>query len=113
MIKVKNVRPGTLILADAKLKLAPGETAEVENLTAQMQRCIDDGLLARIDPEPEAKSKPKPSSRSSAAKTEAKEHASRTSGNDGSGTADSKAGTNGNGATTASGSSSELPGANE
>lgn len=59
MIKVKNVRPGLLLIADAGLKLAPGETASVEKLTSQMNRCIEDGLLTRIEPEPEAKSRPR------------------------------------------------------
>lgn len=55
MIEVKNVRPGILLIADAGLKLAPGGTASVEKLTVQMERCLDNGLLARIDSEPEAK----------------------------------------------------------
>ncbi|MHB9037074.1 MAG: hypothetical protein ACYC64_10420 [Armatimonadota bacterium] len=73
MIKVKNVRPGILILADIGLKLAPGETADVEKISVQMQRCLDDGLLARIDIEPETKPKSKSSSRSAADKTETRE----------------------------------------
>ncbi|MCL4500207.1 MAG: hypothetical protein M1335_08275 [Chloroflexi bacterium] len=55
MIKVKNVRPGLLLIADVGLKLAPGETALVEKLTAQMENCLENGLLTRIEPEPEAK----------------------------------------------------------
>lgn len=62
MIKVKNVRPGILVIADAGLKLAPGESADVENLTVQMQRCLNDGLLTRIEVEPEEKTKSKTSS---------------------------------------------------
>ncbi len=37
--KVKNVRAGIVIIADAGLKLAPGETVSVDKLTAQMQLC--------------------------------------------------------------------------
>ncbi len=62
MIKVKNVRPGLLLIADAGLKLTPGGTASVETLTPQMNRCIEDGLLTRIEPltGPEPESEPKP-----------------------------------------------------
>ena len=59
MIKVKNVRPGLLLIADARLKLAPGETATVENLTPQMESCLENGHLTRIEPEPEAKPRAK------------------------------------------------------
>lgn len=59
MIKVKNVRAGIVIIADAGLKLAPGETVSVDRLTAQMQSAIEAGLLARIDSESDGKSKPK------------------------------------------------------
>jgi hypothetical protein len=59
VIKVKNVRPGLLLVADAGLRLAPGETASVEKLTSQMERCLEDGLLTRIDSEREAKPRPK------------------------------------------------------
>jgi hypothetical protein len=57
--KVKNVRAGIVIIADAGLKLAPGETVSVDKLTAQMNSALDAGLLARVDGEGEGKSKPK------------------------------------------------------
>jgi hypothetical protein len=62
VIKVKNVRPGLLLIADAGLKLTPGGTASVETLTPQMNRCIEDGLLTRIEPVtgPEPEPEPKP-----------------------------------------------------
>lgn len=63
MIKVKNVRPGILIIPDSKLKLSPGETVELSDISAQAQRAIDDGLLARVDKEQEAKPKAKAASR--------------------------------------------------
>jgi hypothetical protein len=57
--KVKNVRAGIVIIADAGLKLAPGETVSVDRLTAQMDSAIDAGLLARIDGDSVGKSVPK------------------------------------------------------
>lgn len=59
MTKVKNVRAGIVIIADAGLKLAPGETVSIDKLTAQMNSALDSGLLARVDGEGEGKSKPK------------------------------------------------------
>lgn len=46
MIKIKNVRPGILIIADAGLKLAPGESVELDALTPQARKAVDDGLLS-------------------------------------------------------------------
>ena len=63
MTKVKNVRPGILIIPDSKLKLSPGETVELSDISAQAQRAIDDGLLTRVDKEQEAKPKAKAASR--------------------------------------------------
>ena len=48
-ITLKNLRPGVLILADAKLRLGPGETAETTTITPQIQKAIGSGLLARLD----------------------------------------------------------------
>ncbi len=59
MTKVKNVRAGIVIIADAGLKLAPGESVSVERLTAQIQSAIEAGLLARIDSDGVGKSVPK------------------------------------------------------
>ena len=59
MTKVKNVRAGIVIIADAGLKLAPGESVSVDRLTAQMQSAIEAGLLARIDSDGVGKSVPK------------------------------------------------------
>lgn len=70
MIKVKNVRPGLLLIADAGLKLAPGETASVEKLTGQMNRCIEDGLLTRVEPETEAKQRTRSPEKSTESKQE-------------------------------------------
>ena len=77
MIKVKNIRAGIVIIADAGLKLAPGETTEVENATRQMSAAIADGLLARIDVEAETQQSAKSASRSNAPKAEAKKQSAK------------------------------------
>ena len=51
-ITVKNLRPGVLILADAGLRLGPGEAAEIAALTPQTQKAIEAGRLARLEAEP-------------------------------------------------------------
>lgn len=75
MIKVKNVRPGILIIPDSRLKLSPGETVEMSEISAQVQRAIDEGLLAKVDREQDAKPRAKAANRSQenneAGKTEA------------------------------------------
>ncbi len=70
MTKVKNVRAGMVIIADAGLKLAPGETVSVDKLTAQMNSALDAGLLARIDSDSESKSRSKSAPKSEARKQE-------------------------------------------
>jgi glycosyltransferase involved in cell wall biosynthesis len=47
MFKVKNVRPGILIIADAGLRLEPGRVLEVEELTPHMERAVSAGLLVK------------------------------------------------------------------
>jgi hypothetical protein len=69
--KLKNVRAGIVIIADAGLKLAPGETVSVERPSPQMHRAVDAGLLARIDGDGDSKSKPKDAPRPAEAKPEA------------------------------------------
>ena len=59
MTKLKNVRAGIVIIADAGLKLAPGETVSVERPSPQMQRALDAGLLALVDIDGDGKPKPK------------------------------------------------------
>lgn len=70
MTKVKNVRAGIVIIADAGLKLAPGETVSVDRVTAQMNSALAARLLARVDGDGESKSKPKSSPKSEARKQE-------------------------------------------
>lgn len=55
MVKIKNVRPGILIIADAGLKLAPGESRDVDELTPQAKQALADGLLAQMDKTPNLK----------------------------------------------------------
>lgn len=55
MVKIKNVRPGILIVADAGLKLTPGESRDVEVLTPQTKDAIASGLLAQMDKVAEVK----------------------------------------------------------
>lgn len=59
MVKVKNVRPGILIIVDAGLKLAPGEAVSLEKITPQTDAAIEAGLLARVDSDIESKTRPK------------------------------------------------------
>ncbi len=71
MTKVKNVRAGIVIIADAGLKLAPGEIVSVDKLTAQMNSALDAGLLARVDGDGDSKSKPKSAPKPAMAKPNA------------------------------------------
>jgi len=48
MEKLKNVRPGVLVIADAGLKLTPGQTVETESLTKQMEALVASGHLTRV-----------------------------------------------------------------
>ncbi|MEN6521114.1 MAG: hypothetical protein ABFD46_08200 [Armatimonadota bacterium] len=76
MTKVKNIRPGIVIIADAGLKLAPGEVVELEKLTPQMSKAIDAGMLATVETQaeakPEAKLKAKAPARTAVQKPEPK-----------------------------------------
>lgn len=78
MIKIKNVRPGILIIADAGLKLAPGESRDLNELTPQARQALDNGLLAQMDREKETKpasnkvSETKSQSKAGSRKTEEK-----------------------------------------
>ena len=48
-VKLKNIRPGVLIIADAKLRLDPGENFETDALSPQMESALSAGRLARMD----------------------------------------------------------------
>ena len=72
MIKIKNVQPGIVIIADAGLKLTPGEVAEMETLTPQAKKAVDDGLLAQVeDDKRKAKSPDKGEEQTSDSKSQA------------------------------------------
>jgi len=49
-IRIKNIRPGILIVPDASLKLMPGEETNSEE-TKQIHSCIKSGALIQIDKE--------------------------------------------------------------
>lgn len=72
MVKIKNVRPGILIIADAGLKLAPGESREVEALTPQAKDAITSGLLAQMDKTQNPKPAGKAADKAPEAKPQAK-----------------------------------------
>jgi len=55
MHKLKNVRPGILIIADAGLKLTPGEEVTLDKLSRQTERAVASGYLARVETDAEAK----------------------------------------------------------
>jgi hypothetical protein len=47
--KVKNVRPGILIVPDAGLRLAPGAVVEVRALTPQLDAALKSGWLVNVE----------------------------------------------------------------
>jgi len=47
--KVKNVRPGILVVPDAGLRLAPGAVAEVKALTLQLDSALKKGWLVNTE----------------------------------------------------------------
>lgn len=49
MNRIKNIRPGILVIPDAGLKLMPGQVAEVELLTKQIQAALKSGRLTTVD----------------------------------------------------------------
>ena len=49
MNRIKNIRPGILVIPDAGLKLMPGQVVEVERLTKQIQAALKNGRLAMVD----------------------------------------------------------------
>ena len=62
-VKLKNIRPGVLIIADAKLRLDPGQAFETESISPQMESALSAGRLARMDG---GEAKPREESTSSA-----------------------------------------------
>jgi hypothetical protein len=58
MIRVKNLRPCVLIIPDARLRLAPGETAELDEPSRQVEQAIARGQLSLIGGEVSALAEP-------------------------------------------------------
>lgn len=72
MVKIKNVRPGILIIADAGLKLAPGESRDIEQLTPQTKDALASGLLAQMDKAQDSKPAGKAADKGQEAKPQTK-----------------------------------------
>ena len=54
MIRIKNAKQHILIVADAGLRLGPGEEGSVVAITPQLQKCLEQGLVVRVeDPAPD------------------------------------------------------------
>jgi len=47
-VKIKSKRPGPLVIADAKLTLAPGEVVEIDHVTPQTQTALERGLVEEV-----------------------------------------------------------------
>jgi hypothetical protein len=47
-VKIKSKRPGPLVIADARLALAPGEVVEIAQVTPQTQRALERGLVEEV-----------------------------------------------------------------
>jgi hypothetical protein len=59
MLKIKNIRPGILVIPDAGLKMNPGQVVEIEECTRQIESALQKGYLALIDTEkPDAQNSP-------------------------------------------------------
>jgi len=50
MSRLKNITRSLVIVPDAKLRLAPGESAEVAELTPQCLSALRNGCVAKLDP---------------------------------------------------------------
>jgi hypothetical protein len=50
MNRLKNITRSLVIVPDAKLRLAPGESAEVAELTPQCLAALRNGCVAKVDP---------------------------------------------------------------
>ena len=47
-MKIRNKRPGPLVIADAKIRLAPGEVVEVPQPTRQTESALARGLVEKV-----------------------------------------------------------------
>ncbi len=48
-MKIRNNRRGPLVIADARLRLAPGEVTEVEKASRQMEKALSKGWVEKVD----------------------------------------------------------------
>lgn len=98
MFKIKNLRPGILIIADAGLKLAPGESRDIEVLTPQAKDAVANELLActeatssasakpetkaaaKSDPKPDTKSETKPKDKTATSGADSKDESKKGKG---------------------------------
>ncbi len=58
MIRIKNLRAGSVFITDAGLKFLPGQVLPVESISPQTQKLIDKGYVARMDSVPQEKPSP-------------------------------------------------------
>lgn len=58
-MKIKNKRPGILVIPDAGLKLAPDEVVEIDKPTKQIEASLKSGSLVEAEKDGE-KTKPEP-----------------------------------------------------
>ena len=49
MIRIKSLRPCTLIIPDAGLKLSPGQVVSVSSLSPQIEKLLTMGYVARLE----------------------------------------------------------------
>jgi hypothetical protein len=62
MLRIKNIRPGILVIPDAGLKLNPGQVVEIEARTRKIESALTKGYLALIDTDkPDAQNAPQES----------------------------------------------------
>ncbi len=59
MFRIKNLRPGRLVITDAKLKLLPGQVVEVQSLSRQTEALIARGYVAQVSEGQKEKSQSK------------------------------------------------------
>lgn len=48
-MKIRNKRLGPLVIADAKLRLAPGEVVEAPKATPQLEAALRRGLIVKVE----------------------------------------------------------------
>ena len=59
-MRIKNLRPGPLVIPDAKLKLASGEVVEARQVTRQIKSALDRGFVEKVNDNMPTGAPPKP-----------------------------------------------------